>query len=401
MKRLCALSMVVIVLCGCKGQSPPGTDPFFGRTTVPPPPTGAAIGGADPYYRGSPSAAPPMVMLPAPQASAPTPNGSLPGPFAPPAATVTHPPVTQMPATQPPVVQPPTSYLPPGAPPAGSMAPPVQPAAPAGSPPASFAPPSAPAQPPMGSAAPPASAPPATGPASGNRYDPPGGSFDYRGSSNTAPTNPVSLRSGNSPPSLPAEQVPARLADTSASRIRIVEPQNRPAPLADAAASGGATRNALTPASTTAPTNATASASSDAASVSLAGRQPVIQTLQPRPNASVTAPAYAAPTYGTPRTAAGSAGSSLRPQPTPGRSVDLMDLPQAATSNGPGTSSASSSGEPPASADGVRLVSGASEGAGGDGKAASGLIAIPSTEANPPDASAKPVIVSGVAPLMK
>ncbi|MHC4181405.1 MAG: hypothetical protein ACYSWU_28230, partial [Planctomycetota bacterium] len=61
MKRLLALLIVVLVLSGCKGQGAPGTDPFFGRTRVPPPGTGAISGApTDPYYGGAPySGAPP------------------------------------------------------------------------------------------------------------------------------------------------------------------------------------------------------------------------------------------------------------------------------------------------------------------------------------------------------
>ena len=79
------LLMAVLLACGCKGQSPPGSDPFFGRTTVPAPGTGAASGRMpDPYYRNSrgaaPGIAPPNVQLPAPGSAAPgtAPAGTAP-----------------------------------------------------------------------------------------------------------------------------------------------------------------------------------------------------------------------------------------------------------------------------------------------------------------------------------
>jgi hypothetical protein len=58
MCRLVVLAVVVLATCACRSQSPPGHDPFFGRTTVPPPPTGsAAVRAIDPYYRGASSPA--------------------------------------------------------------------------------------------------------------------------------------------------------------------------------------------------------------------------------------------------------------------------------------------------------------------------------------------------------
>jgi hypothetical protein len=66
-----ALFFAVCLFCGCRNQSPPGDDPFFGRTTVPAPPTGSAVvlpAGAAP--RATPSAAGPTVTVPPPQANA-------------------------------------------------------------------------------------------------------------------------------------------------------------------------------------------------------------------------------------------------------------------------------------------------------------------------------------------
>lgn len=52
MKRLLYLACSLTLWCGCHNQGPPGRDPFFGRTTVPPPPTGAASAAIDPYLSG-------------------------------------------------------------------------------------------------------------------------------------------------------------------------------------------------------------------------------------------------------------------------------------------------------------------------------------------------------------
>ncbi len=52
MKRLLYPASLLVLICGCHHQGPPGRDPFFGRTTVPPPPTGAAGAAIDPYLQG-------------------------------------------------------------------------------------------------------------------------------------------------------------------------------------------------------------------------------------------------------------------------------------------------------------------------------------------------------------
>ena len=76
MKRLLALLIALFVLCGCKAQGPPGTDPFFGRTTVPPPGTGSISGGpTDPYYGGAPSSLAPSYVPPATGAQPPASSG--------------------------------------------------------------------------------------------------------------------------------------------------------------------------------------------------------------------------------------------------------------------------------------------------------------------------------------
>ncbi len=55
MKRLLSLVIAVLVLAGCRGQSPPAADPFLGRTRVAPPGTQQVSGvPIDPYYQGAP-----------------------------------------------------------------------------------------------------------------------------------------------------------------------------------------------------------------------------------------------------------------------------------------------------------------------------------------------------------
>jgi hypothetical protein len=69
MKRLLAVMVAVSVLSGCNLQGPPGTDPFFGRTRVPPPGTGSIYpSSTDPYYSGVPYSAVPSS---APRAAVP------------------------------------------------------------------------------------------------------------------------------------------------------------------------------------------------------------------------------------------------------------------------------------------------------------------------------------------
>ena len=86
MKRLLPLVVAVWLFSGCTGQSPPASDPFFGRTRVAPPATGSIPGGSsNPYYQGGPSvvipqtpsgtAAPPAVS----SGAASVPSGTLAG----------------------------------------------------------------------------------------------------------------------------------------------------------------------------------------------------------------------------------------------------------------------------------------------------------------------------------
>lgn len=59
MKRAILIVFIALGLAGCKSQTPT-VDPFFGRTTVPPPATGSISGqAADPYYQSNNQVAPP------------------------------------------------------------------------------------------------------------------------------------------------------------------------------------------------------------------------------------------------------------------------------------------------------------------------------------------------------
>jgi len=63
MNRYSAPILLVLLFFGCRNHAPT-TDPFFGRTIIPPPGTGSATGRCpDPYYQ-----TPPIVQMPAAQA---------------------------------------------------------------------------------------------------------------------------------------------------------------------------------------------------------------------------------------------------------------------------------------------------------------------------------------------
>jgi hypothetical protein len=112
MNRFFAPILVTLLLAGCTNPSqPPKCDPFFGRTVIPPPPTGSATGRcADPYYP-----TPPVVQMPAqtpsqsPGCVPAAPATTAPPPMAAPAWT-TPPPASAAPNT----ALPPSSSAPPG-----------------------------------------------------------------------------------------------------------------------------------------------------------------------------------------------------------------------------------------------------------------------------------------------
>ena len=225
MMRPLMLILVGLSLTGCKSQAPTN-DPFFGRTTIPPPPTGSATGRfADPYYQTPPltqtppqmpaAASPPLVQMPAQ-----TPAGS---------STYQPPTSPQLPPYQPPAAAATTtpSVSPPG------LAPNVSAPRPTSTAPGS----SLPARPTW--VAPPAGA---AGP-----YAPPGGSLNYRGTSTqgSAPLVPTQPDTRTSLPSI---------AGFSPARTITVSEDRTPKPVEDAPADG-----------------------------SVGGRNPMIQTIQPRP----------------------------------------------------------------------------------------------------------------------
>jgi hypothetical protein len=85
MKWLLALALMVIAVCGCRNSGQSAQDPFFGRTTLPAPATGAAgARSCDPYYQ--PPAGAPLQPIPQPQLGAPNTPGSPASPgYTPPA----------------------------------------------------------------------------------------------------------------------------------------------------------------------------------------------------------------------------------------------------------------------------------------------------------------------------
>jgi hypothetical protein len=179
MRRAILILLIAFGFAGCKSQTPT-VDPFFGRTTVPPPPTGSITGqAADPYYQrnggaiGLKSPSPSSSIAPvwtnpnnAPQYSNNTPQYPNQG-----SSIFSSAPSTTAP---------------------GIAASPLQPA-PQNSP--TLSPPPAGYTPQMPAAQPasmPSSTPNSTWP-SGNRYTPPGNNFNYQGTPTGVPNvRPVS-----------------------------------------------------------------------------------------------------------------------------------------------------------------------------------------------------------------
>jgi hypothetical protein len=182
MRWLLALILLGAVVVGCKSQAPTA-DPFFGRTTIPPPPTGS-VGGrpADPYYGNAtpqtPAATcPPAVQMPGPASTAsPVPTYQPNLGTNPPAATPT------------PTYQPNSGTPAPAIGPTPAYQPPATGTTPTTSPPGfspSYSAPRPPSTAPPTGVTPPANTPPVPATNGGSPYSPPGGSFDYRGSSRT------------------------------------------------------------------------------------------------------------------------------------------------------------------------------------------------------------------------
>jgi hypothetical protein len=168
MRWLLTLILVGVSLAGCKSQAPV-CDPFFGRTTIPPPPTGSVTGRpADPCYQAPPlvpsqasaATSPPQVQIPS-QPSAQTPPSLQSTTLQPsaPAGVVKQPGTisTAQPSTQTPntLAPRPSSTIP-----RGNTSPQPSPTTPS-----------------------------PTTPGSTSPYSPPNGSFDYRGSSTQGPAS--------------------------------------------------------------------------------------------------------------------------------------------------------------------------------------------------------------------
>jgi hypothetical protein len=406
------LTAILTALLGCKGQAGSGSDPFFGRTTVPPPATGAAVGQpVTPIYSGAggtapgwiPNGTPPAATMVMPSGSAPPggapftppPTGTFAAPPAGAAAapsTFAQPPTATTapagayppsPAGAAPAAPAPFGGLPATGAPSGSYnnpaAPPTTlqpragtaPAAGVGVPPAGGNLPANNANPPFGNTTAPfgatapsgaggypaattpagattpgATAPSGTVPAapgtspgtapSDNRYDPPGGSFDFRGAATPGPAA-IPAGYGASRPAGSANATPPApwLADSTPSQVRI--PQPTPGTVAASAPAAGSV-NGVT-----------------------LSTPPQVITLQP--GTSSQRSRYAVP--GAPANpAAAPAGGNFPappgPSSTPRRSVDIMDLPQAEASL-PSSDSVS-----PAPAGEIRLTSADSD---NDGRA--------------------------------
>lgn len=220
MKWLFALILVGFLVAGCKSQAPT-TDPFFGRTTIPPPSTGSVTGRpSDPGYQPPPlaPASPqcpagslaPMVQMPSqPSAAA----SSMPARSAP--ASVAAPSGGNLPGVSPSVLAPrPSSTMP-------SKTVPPQPSS---------------------------STPALSAPASGvtSPYPSSGGAYNFRGTSTQGSTSAASAQ-----PNLRASS--PSFTNVAATRTSISGDDRMPKPVDNAAADGN-----------------------------LAGRQPIVRTIQPR-----------------------------------------------------------------------------------------------------------------------
>ena len=209
-------------LTGCKNPAPV-TDPFFGRSTIPPPPTGSVTGRpGEPNYQ------------PAPSISSPSP---MPGIATPPVVQI--PPQTPASAStyQPNISPQPNTY---------PASPPVTPTAPSTSPPAVSSPPGispsllGPRPSSTGSGVPsaPRTAPPGYLPGSTGSYTPPSNSLRYPGASarGSAPLVPTRLESRPSAPLFGGTAMMG-VSNSSAGRSST---DRMPRPVEEAAAAGGA-----------------------------------------------------------------------------------------------------------------------------------------------------------------
>ncbi|HEY4761507.1 MAG TPA: hypothetical protein VIH42_13075 [Thermoguttaceae bacterium] len=230
MNRFFIIFIIACSLAGCKSQTPV-VDPFFGRTTIPPPPTGSIPGQpVDPYYKSpaplqptpsySPGITPPNQLQSVPQ--------NNPGFYSPPAN-----------------ISVPTPTSPPS-----SM-------------------PSSPA--------------PSTWPG-GNRYTPPGGNFNYRGTS-TQPPNVYGTTASST-------RVPTPyFAGGVPNRTSVPITDNSPRPIDDTVENVPRPNQNV---SNSAPVFAPAG-NPAGSNISLTGRSPILRTLEPQPNSQNNGYSYPAP----------------------------------------------------------------------------------------------------------
>lgn len=238
-----ALILVGVMVAGCKSQAPT-TDPFFGRTTIPPPSTGSSTGQpSSQAYQPPPllppstqtptGVAPPQVQLPAqPTASSANTQPSLPA--QPLAAQPSAPATRTAPAAT-------SRYLAPrpsSTAPASATAPPTS----------SIAPPSTSPAIPSSTIAPPSLSPSAAVPVRGTTtYTPPNSSYNCAGSTAPGP--------GPSTAAQPDARMPGPVVTgVAATRVNIPGEDRMPRPV-DNATTGN----------------------------SPAVRQPITRTIEPRP----------------------------------------------------------------------------------------------------------------------
>jgi len=287
MKRAILILFIALGLAGCKSQTPT-VDPFFGRTTIPPPSTGSIAGqAADPYYRSTPP-----VQSPSLQVNTPYNQGrTLTNPTNP-----TNPPLYSGPSwTNPsnppsgstltnqynaPQYRGPASSVLTGPSPAGVPGTSTYPLQPApqynpvpGTPPAGYTPQTPSAQPASMPSTPPGSTWPGV-----NRYTPPGGTYNYRGTSSELP-NPQ-----------PTSPSPNRVATPfftggTPNRSTITATNNGAEPpdyamgnLAGTNPNINSYQNVSNPQATYTPAGIAGGPSS-----SSAGQSPIVRTLQPQP----------------------------------------------------------------------------------------------------------------------
>jgi len=238
-----ALMLIGILASGCKSQAPT-TDPFFGRTTIPPPPTGSVTGcpAADPGYQSPPTATS-APTAPTGTAAPLAPSVQLPSQPAATSSTSATPTPTPIPSLAP-------SAAPPGAPsaaPRGTTAPSgntgnnslpgISPSVLAPRPTSTM---------PSNTATPSTTAPGSANPPAGSTspYQSSSGTYNYRG---TPTSSSAAVGTWNTRTAGPT------FTNVAATRVGAPGDDRMPKPVDDAANSGG-----------------------------IAGQKPIVRTIQPR-----------------------------------------------------------------------------------------------------------------------